>query len=103
MSKYFLDKTTQDYRPCYKTCKKCSKGGDVYANYCLECETGYMFRPGNNPYNNCVVYSDYYYITPYNQYKVLDSFQCPDQSKYMVKTKTKSYCIYDCKADDTYK
>ena len=62
-----------------------------------------MFRPGNNPYNNCVVYSDYYYITPYNQYKVLDSLQCPDESKYMVKTESKSYCIYDCKADDTYK
>ena len=62
-----------------------------------------MFRPEDNPYNNCVVYSDYYYITPYNQYKVLDSLQCPDESKYMVKTETKSYCIYDCKVDDKYK
>ena len=62
-----------------------------------------MFRPGENPYNNCVVYSDYYYITPYNQYKVLDTLQCPEESKYMVKTETKSYCIYDCKEDAIYK
>ena len=56
-----------------------------------------MFRPGENPYNNCVVYSDYYYITPYKQYKLLDTLQYPEESKYMVKTDTKSYCIYDCK------
>ena len=62
-----------------------------------------MFRPGENPYNNCVVYSYYYYITPYNQYKVLDTLQCPEESKYMVKTETKSYCIYDCKEDAIYK
>ena len=91
------------YRPCYKTCKKCYQGGDEYANHCLECESGYMFRPGDNPYNNCVVYSDYYYITPYNQYKVLDNLQCPEESKYIVKDGNKSYCIYDCKADEIYK
>ena len=62
-----------------------------------------MFRPGNNPYNNCVVYSDYYYITPYNQYKVLNNLQCPEESKYIVKDGNKSYCIYDCKADEKYK
>ena len=62
-----------------------------------------MFRPGDNPYNNCVVYSDYYYITPYNQYKVLDNLQCPEESKYIVKDGNKSYCIYDCKADEIYK
>ena len=103
LTKYFLNEETHDYRPCYKTCKRCSKAGDEYANNCLECETGYMFRPGDNPYNNCVVYSEYYYITPYNQYKVLNHLQCPEESKYMVKTENKSYCIYDCKADLEYK
>ena len=103
LSKYFFNETTQEYRPCYKTCKKCLKGGDDYANNCLECENGYMLRPGDNPHNNCVVYSDYYYISPYNQYKALDSFQCPEESKYMVKADNKSYCIYDCKYDNIYK
>jgi len=103
ISKFFYNETTQEYRPCYKTCKTCSKGGDEYANNCTECENGYMFRPGNNPYNNCVVYSDFYYITPYNQYKVLDTLQCPDESKYIVRNGNKSYCIYDCKKDEIYK
>ena len=103
LNKYFLNEDTNDYRPCYKTCKKCSKGGDEYANNCLECETGYMFRPGDNPYNNCVVYSEHYYINPYNQYKALDSLQCPEESKYVVMNGDKSFCIYDCKADETYK
>jgi hypothetical protein len=62
-----------------------------------------MFRPGDNPYNNCVVDSPFYYITPYNQYKALDTLQCPEESKYMVKNVNKSYCIYDCKADKIYK
>ena len=62
-----------------------------------------MFRPGDNPHNNCVVYSDYYYINPYNQYKALNTMQCPEESKYMVKTGNKSHCIYDCKEDLIYK
>ena len=37
------------------TYKKCH-------NYCLECDTGYIFRSGDN----CIVYSDYYYITRHN-------------------------------------
>ena len=62
-----------------------------------------MFRPGHNPYNNCVVYSDFYYINPYNQYKALDTLQCPEESKYLVRDGDKSYCIYDCKNDEIYK
>ena len=103
LSKYFFNEETQVYRPCYKTCKKCSKGGNELYNNCLECESGYMFRPWENPYNNCVVYSDYYYISPYNQYKPLNSLQCPEESKYIVKNNNKSYCIYDCKEDKIYK
>ena len=103
ISKFFYNETNKEYRPCYKTCKKCSKSGDEYANNCLECDNGYMFRPGNNPYNNCVAFSEFYYITPYNQYKALNTLQCPEESKYLVKTEDKSYCIYDCKKDEVYK
>ena len=103
INKFFYNETTQEYRPCYKTCSKCLIGGDENANNCIECENGYMFRPGDNPYNNCVVYSDFYYITPYNQYKVLDTLQCPEESKYLVRTDNKSYCIYDCKANEEHK
>ena len=64
--KYYYNETLKEYRPCYKVCKQCLKGGNAEENYCLECEAGYMFRPGNNPYNNCVAYSEFYYISSYN-------------------------------------
>ena len=28
LGKYFLNETTQEFRPCYKNCKKCLIGGD---------------------------------------------------------------------------
>ena len=98
--KFFYDETNQVYKPCYKTCKKCLKEGDAGNNNCLECETGYMFRPGNNTYNNCVVYSEFYYITSYNQYKTLDIYQCPEESKFYILDKKS--CIDDCKKDSEY-
>ena len=60
-----------------------------------------MFRPGDNPYNNCVVYSKYYYTSSYNQYKGLDVYQCPEEAKYYIKEKKS--CIDDCKKDTEYK
>ena len=55
IKKFYFNETLQEYRPSYKTCKQCLKEGNAEKNYCSECESGYMFRPGNNPYNNCVV------------------------------------------------
>ena len=99
---YYYNETLDVYRPCYKTCKRCSKGGDPSAHHCLECANGYMFRPYNNPYNNCVVYSEYYYfISSYNQFKSLDIFQCPEEAKYYIKEKKS--CLDDCKKDNLYK
>ena len=60
-----------------------------------------MFRPGNNPKNNCVVYSEFYYLSSYNQYKPLDILQCPDEAKYVIKDKKS--CIDDCTKDEEYK
>ena len=56
-----------------------------------------MFRPGNNPYNNCIADSSYYYITPYGQIKSMDILQCPEEAKYLIKDS--SSCIYNCEAD----
>ena len=101
LKKYYYDKSKQYYRPCFKTCKKCLIGGNEEANNCLECETGYMFHPGNNPKNNCVAYSEYYYLSNYNQYKGLKIYQCPEMAKY--KIKEKKACIDDCTKDNEYK
>mgnify|MGYP002869963290 CR=1 FL=1 len=101
LKNFYFNETTQEYRPCYKTCKTCLKGGDAEANNCLECGAGYMFRPGDNPKNNCVAYSEYYYLSNYDQYKGLNIFQCPEIAKY--KIKDKKSCIDDCKKDEEYK
>ena len=101
LKKFYYNETKNEYRPCYKTCKKCLIGGNPEVQNCLECETNYMFRPGDNPYNNCVAYSEYYYINSYNQYKPLKSLNCPEEAKYLVEEK--NYCIYDCTKDKEYK
>ena len=101
LKKFYYNKTLNEYRPCYKTCKKCLKGGDAETQNCLECETNYMFRPGDNPHNNCVAYSEFYYIDSYNQYKSLNSLNCPEEAKYVIKEKKS--CIYDCRKDNEYK
>ena len=98
---FYYNETLKEYRPCYRTCKSCKEEGDINGHNCLECESGYMFRPGNNPKNNCVVYSKYYYITPYDQYKAMDVFKCPEEAKYMIIEKNS--CIYNCQKDDKYK
>ena len=75
--------------------------GDAEANNCLECISGYMLRPMDNPKNNCIAYSEYYYFTSsYNQIKSLSVYQCPEEAKYMIKDKKS--CIDDCKKDPDY-
>ena len=101
LKNFYYNETLEQYKPCYRTCKKCLIGGDADTNNCLECINGYMFRPGNNPKNNCVAYSEFYYMSSYNQYKTLNIFQCPEEAKYIIKDKKS--CIDDCKKDSEYK
>ena len=98
--KFYYNETLGVYRPCYKVCKQCSKEGNPEKNYCIECENGYMLRPGDNPYNNCIAYSEFYYVTNYNQIKSLAVYQCPEEAKYYIKEKKS--CIDDCTKDDEY-
>ena len=98
-SKFYYDEIQQQYKPCYKHCKKCYGPGNATNQNCLECEDNYMFRPGNNSYNNCVVYSEFYYLSAYDEYKTLNSPQCPEEAKFTVmEDNNKISCIYDCKA-----
>ena len=88
------------YKPCYRKCKSCIIGGNDQQNNCLECGPGYMFRPGDNPYNNCIGYSENIYVDSYGNIKNLPNPQCPDDAMYKIKDKdsNKVLCIYDCKA-----
>ena len=103
INKYYKDDITGQYKPCFELCKKCLGPGNATSHNCLECADNYMFRPGPNPTNNCVVYSEYYYISPYNEYKPLDIPQCPEEAKYTIKYENnKIACIFSCKVEKTY-
>ena len=103
--KYYYDESKEQYKPCYEHCKTCTSPRNATHQNCLECDINYMFRPGDNPHNNCVVYSQFYYLSPYNEYKPLNSPQCPEEAKYTIKNEltNKTSCIYDCKIDKEYK
>ena len=98
---YYFNETSQEYRPCYKTCKTCLREGNPVSHYCLECKADYMFKILDNPYNNCVAYSEYNIISAYNQYKPLNIYQCPEEAKYYLRNK--KICIDDCKKDPEYR
>ena len=98
---FYHDENVDQYRPCYKTCKRCLKPGNRTAQNCLECKYDLMLKPWDNPYNNCVAYSEYYYRNSFDQIKNLDIFQCPEEAKYVVKGK--NFCIDDCKKNSDYK
>ena len=100
LTKFYYENITKQYKPCYKLCKRCLGPGNATDQNCLECEANYMLRPGNNPNNNCVVFSEFYYLSPYDEYRPMLNPQCPQVAKYRVNGK---YCIYDCKADKYYK
>ena len=102
--KYYKDIETGQYKPCFQLCKRCLGPGNATHHNCLECVNNYMFRPGSNPYNNCVVYSEFYYRSAYDEYKPLDSPLCPEEAKYKIKDENnKTSCIYSCQADEVYK
>ena len=98
---FYYNETLDQYRPCYKTCNSCLSEGNIEFNNCLKCKYGFMFRPWNNPHNNCIAYSQYYYRDSYEQLKNLKNLQCPDEAKYLIKEK--NYCIDDCKKEKEYK
>ena len=91
---YYIE-TIDQYRPCFKTCKRCLLGGNPEAHDCLESAPGYMFRTGDNPHNNCALYSEYYYMSAYRQYKSLKIFQCQKKQNMPLKIKKFVFMIVE--------
>ena len=98
LKKFYKD-DNDIYKPCYQSCKECLKGSNEESNNCIECEIGYMSRPGFNPKNNCVIDSIYSYIDIYGNFRPLPNSQCPIDAPYKTKYKNsnKTVCFYDCK------
>ena len=102
--KFYLEEDTQIYKPCHRKCKKCDKEGNEQNNNCLECNYGYMFRPGNNPGNNCVAENDYVYLDAYGNVKNLPNSNCREEAPYKIRDENtnKIMCVNNCKDSIKY-
>ena len=97
---FFFNKETEEYEPCYETCRTCNYKGNATINNCTTCDFDGIFRPGENS-TNCVKECKYrYYITPYGQYKCTKDKECTSEASLYIREKDK--CINECKLDDTY-
>ena len=97
---FYYNEALEQYRPCYKTCKKCSQDGNEEIHNCISCKNGYRLKPFGESRQNCVINCTYYIRNAYEQYKCLSSYPCPEEAPYMIEDKRA--CIYDCTKDDVY-
>ena len=100
LEKFYYNELLNEYKPCYKLCKKCYKEGNDSSHMCEICEANYMLKPGYNPKNICVEYSEFYYISN-GEYHPLSIYQCPLEANFYIRNK--SACIDYCFNDDNYK
>ena len=63
----YFDEDDDVFKPCYESCKRCDREGNTVTHNCLECESDYMPRPGNNSILfNCVANCTYaFYFNDY--------------------------------------
>ena len=98
---YYLDKSSQMYKPCYNTCETCDKYGDNKNNNCKTCKENYIFRNDfsndNNCYEKC---SFYYYFDNDKNHFCTNKYECPNSYKLI---QEKGKCINDCCKDNIYK
>ena len=92
------------FYPCYKSCNKCSNGGDDDNHNCEQCRNNYnkLLNENvneNNCYLNCN--DNYYYFDSNNIYKCTTTKQCPDGQNKLIRDKNK--CIDSCIKDNKYK
>ena len=100
-SNFYLNKTTEFFEPCYKSCATCNYPGDGNQNNCTTCDVDYMKEPENPNSTNCISACTYYYYISYGQYKCTILPQCPDQYNLLIREKRK--CIDNCIKDSEYK
>ena len=96
-SGYLFDNYTLSYKPCYSSCKECTKIGDNYNHQCLQCIDNYYLKD-TNCYENC---SYYYYFDDLHTHYCTENKKCPeDKSKLIIE---KGECVNNCSKDYLYK
>ena len=87
------------YKPCYNSCRYCTKEGDIDNHYCTSCNDANIFGikmddPENNIYNcypNCTYY---YYFDDNNNYKCTKEPNCPKNYSKIVDGDRE--CVNNC-------
>ena len=99
----YFDEKDKVFKPCYESCKRCDKEGNLNEHNCLSCDSGYIPEPETkSTLFNCVTNCSYsFYFSEFGQYKCTDIPYCPIEVNKYIKEKNK--CIDDCKKDATYK
>ena len=100
LKNFYYNSTLKQYRPCYKTCKTCSKEGNDFFHNCDTCKSGYRLKPFGDDVSNCVANCSYFLRNAYEQYKCLKSFPCPEDAPYMIEDK--KACVYSCEKEIEY-
>ena len=92
---YFFDKSDNAYKKCFKTCKKCSKKGNIVNHECEECFPGSTLND-----SNCYEECEYmYYFDSSKEYHCTEKEECPKGYKII---EEKNQCIDNCNNDDEY-
>ena len=99
---FYLNKTTEYYEPCYRSCASCEFNGDGNQNNCTTCDVDYMKDPRNPSSTNCVPLCTYfYYYTSYGQFKCSSTPQCPEENSLLIRVEKK--CVESCLNEKKYK
>ena len=98
---YYLDLEDNIYKPCYSSCKKCSKYGNESKHNCDECKINYISLNDSINNNNCYeICSFYYYFDSNNKYRCTNYNYCPDGFDKLIIEKNK--CVSNCTQDNYY-
>ena len=94
---FFIDKSDNIYKPCYKTCKSCNESGSVSEHKCMTCYSNYTLDN-----NNCIPICEYYYyLDDNNEIKCTSNNSCIEGYNKLISDKNQ--CIDSCESDGEYK
>ena len=87
---YYFDSAKGLYKECYKTCKRCTIGGNETFHNCNECNDNNSIEFKINDYSNCFQNCPYhFYFDNYNNYQCTDNSNCPTEFPLLDKRECK--------------
>ena len=94
--KYYLDNSSEIYRPCYPSCKTCYELGTYDYQKCRTCDSNFSveFPISDNLYNCYPSCPYYYYFDDNNSYYCTPEEECPLEYSKLIDGEKQ--CVKDC-------